>query len=331
MMNLPIRLKSLLVAAGVLAASAMSGAPAGADTIKFEQREKIIPPYTNQNCLKDCHGEPTIMGGGERGIRRSLYVDVKRYVLSVHGKKGIGCIDCHQGADPNVHPREGYPNVDCRACHSISNAGDYFPYGAAEKLLKRGLEPVPNEARKGKVWGRTRHAWAWENGKPNAPFCDDCHTEHYVLPASDPDSTVNRANIARTCSACHEDILLAGGVGGALARFRVQAHGKGDISGKFSVRECLSCHQGEGAHAEEDLTGQACPRCHLSGEEEGARPFHIVVTNEGEGPAPALAGLYSVLFWAAMIVGALLVLFYGFTSIYRSNADDSASDEDNQR
>jgi hypothetical protein len=37
-------------------------------------------------------------------------------------------------------------------------------------------------------------------------MCADCHTAHRELPADDPTSSVNRANIARTCAACHAGI-----------------------------------------------------------------------------------------------------------------------------
>ncbi len=33
--------------------------------------------------------------------------------------------------------------------------------------------------------------------------CSDCHGEHGILPASDPRSPVNRANLVRTCGRCH--------------------------------------------------------------------------------------------------------------------------------
>ncbi len=36
--------------------------------------------------------------------------------------------------------------------------------------------------------------------------CTDCHTAHHQLPASDPNSSVNRKNIAATCGKCHYGI-----------------------------------------------------------------------------------------------------------------------------
>jgi cytochrome b subunit of formate dehydrogenase len=39
-----------------------------------------------------------------------------------------------------------------------------------------------------------------------AAVCADCHTPHHNLPASDPRSSVNPANLARTCGACHQNV-----------------------------------------------------------------------------------------------------------------------------
>ena len=36
--------------------------------------------------------------------------------------------------------------------------------------------------------------------------CADCHTSHHELPAGDPRSSVNRANVAETCGQCHRGI-----------------------------------------------------------------------------------------------------------------------------
>jgi len=39
-----------------------------------------------------------------------------------------------------------------------------------------------------------------------AAVCADCHTPHHNLPASDPLSSVNKANLAKTCGACHPNV-----------------------------------------------------------------------------------------------------------------------------
>ena len=44
-------------------------------------------------------------------------------------------------------------------------------------------------------------ATALKNAK--AAVCSDCHTPHHNLPASDARSSINPANLAKTCGACH--------------------------------------------------------------------------------------------------------------------------------
>jgi predicted CXXCH cytochrome family protein len=47
-------------------------------------------------------------------------------------------------------------------------------------------------------------ATSLENAK--TPVCVDCHTPHHNLPASDPRSSINPANLAQTCGACHTNV-----------------------------------------------------------------------------------------------------------------------------
>ena len=45
-----------------------------------------------------------------------------------------------------------------------------------------------------------------ESGLTVTATCANCHTAHGELPASDPASTVNRENVAKTCAQCHRGI-----------------------------------------------------------------------------------------------------------------------------
>ncbi len=290
----------------------------------FIEREHIEEPYTNDKCLKNCHGEEGTMAGTALGRTVDLHIDLKRYVLSVHGKKGIECIDCHQNANPNVHPREGYPNADCRACHSSRKTEGLFPVDALKKLKEKGIKPPPNEARTGEVWMNTSHAWEWEHGNPDAPFCSDCHTAHYVLKAEDPASSVNPDNIAKTCGRCHVEQVSSSGIGGVLAGWRISGHGKGDASTQYASERCLACHQGQGAHAEENVTGDNCPDCHrpeLKVDQERSDKFHLKGGFE-DGPSTVTATLYTFLIWGGGAALGLLALFIGFTTLYRREDAD---------
>ncbi|MBE0618598.1 MAG: hypothetical protein IH608_11840, partial [Proteobacteria bacterium] len=230
------------------------------------------------------------------------------------------CVDCHADADPNFHPRTGYARPDCRACHAERPPEGAFPPDALKRLEAKGIKPPPKEAWKAETWAKTKHALAWEKGNPAAPSCAHCHTAHYQRRSEDPLSTVNRQNLAATCGLCHVDQVRAYDVGGFLARFRLGAHGKGDLSNRYSVCECVACHQGEAAHGEETVTGQACPTCHRVPEKRPEAEYtslHIKPQAADQPLARALRWAYTVVFWGAAAGGGLLALFLGFSTLYR--------------
>ncbi len=309
-----------LVAAVVLAAGWAETARPAEMAPGFRPPEKRIEkPYTDDKCLDKCHGVPGFAAGDETGRLRDLYVDPAGFVQSVHARKGIECVDCHVDADPNFHPRTGYPDVDCRACHAAKPPADAYPPHALARLKAKGIKRPPEEARKAEGWMKTRHGRAWAAGRENAPFCRDCHTAHRIFPAEDPRSSVNRARLRETCGRCHRGQVEAGRPGALLARFRIGGHGKGDLSTRYDVSECVSCHQGEAAHGERTVTGQACPTCHRPAEAEraGLATLHIRPGSPDQPLARALSWVYEGLFWLGVAGATLFVLFIGFSSLYR--------------
>ncbi len=309
-------LKPLYAALALLAVCA--ALPAYAEGTFVPPKEKIEKPYTNDKCLKNCHGEKTLYAGNPDGSRRHLYVDLDSFFESTHGQKGLWCIDCHQGSDPNEHPRTGYAKVTCRACHSEKPPEGAFPPNAAEILKARNVVPPSKKDLKGDSWVNSAHGKAFDKGVPNAPACPGCHTAHYVRKASDPKSTVYVCNLPATCGRCHQGQAKSYDPGGWLARFAIAGHGKGDFSNVYSVSRCLSCHQGQAAHGEDTVTGQACPACHRPEEKlaEGKKDFHIDVSGDNEGGL-AMRVLYDVLVYGGALFAIVAVLFWGVTTIYR--------------
>ena len=47
------------------------------------------------------------------------------------------------------------------------------------------------------------HGLAAREGSQTVANCASCHGVHNIFPTSDPRSTVNPANLAHTCGACH--------------------------------------------------------------------------------------------------------------------------------
>jgi hypothetical protein len=70
-----------------------------------------------------------------------------------------------------------------------------------EKMMKRNN--VFNVATR--TYMDSYHGKNYRLGYPEkVAGCSDCHTAHSVLKASDPNSTVNPANLVATCKQCHK-------------------------------------------------------------------------------------------------------------------------------
>ncbi len=126
------------------------------------------------------------------------------YVKSGHGKAVLEgnkdaptCTDCHGLHNVKVyhtsefkHPEEARHFYDrtCMRCHSN------------EEMMKRhGLTAKTVE-----FYLDTYHGQVADLGYPSlVAGCVDCHTSHNILPPNDPHSSVNPANLVKTCGKCH--------------------------------------------------------------------------------------------------------------------------------
>ena len=105
--------------------------------------------------------------------------------------------------------------------------------------------------------------------------CADCHTAHMELPASDPDSSVNHANIAATCASCHH------GIG---EQFAESIHATAQTDKPLPV--CSDCHS---AHSITRTEGDAfrmetmdvCGKCHEELAEAYFETYHGKVSALG--------------------------------------------------
>ncbi len=184
-------------------------------------------PPSNDDCLA-CHGEASLT----RGDGRPLAPDLQRFSVSVHGRAGVACVDCHADlAQPTEfpHPDKLAP-ADCSGCHA---------------------DPVAQYA-------ESVHAHA-QGGRAQArgAACADCHGMHDILPSKDAASRTNHFNLPRTCGSCHGDPerISAGAVPGGeiVARFHDSIHGKAlEMSGLNVAPNCSNCHGGHAIRAHTD-------------------------------------------------------------------------------
>jgi len=158
---------------------------------------------------------------------------LKAYEVSVHaeavklGQNGAAnCSYCHgshsilPASDPRSQVyRRNLPET-CGECHQN-----------AELATKLGIK----QPKAGKLYLDSLHGHALvEQGLLAAPTCTDCHSStHTIRRAADPQSTVHRRNIPKTCGNCHQ---------GPADEFAMGIHGKKLAEGNTKSPVCSDCH-----------------------------------------------------------------------------------------
>jgi len=189
------------------------------------------PVYTDQDCL-ECHGKSNLAQILSDGTTRSLYVNPEEWSQDVHHLSKLTCVDCHINANPYLHFREGYIDVDCESCHRAETE----QYQRNIHFEYRPLSP-----------------------DRELPRCYHCHTRHSVLKLNNPQSSVHENNIADTCGSCHPEVMVRSLVKGSSLG-KISGHRKGDISERFDMKICIHCHNP--AHSTTGVAKDFCARCH---------------------------------------------------------------------
>ena len=128
--------------------------------------------------------------------------EVKReFMESIHGQaitKGNSlapvCTDCHgihsikSHLDPNSPVNaQNLARLTCSRCHE-----------GVRLSQETGVE-----GSRASTYLASYHGLANERGSQVVANCASCHGTHYILPSSDPRSTINNANLVKTCGQCH--------------------------------------------------------------------------------------------------------------------------------
>jgi hypothetical protein len=189
------------------------------------------PEYTDQECLT-CHGDTNLAQVLKDGAVRSLYVNPEEWNQDVHKQGQLSCGDCHTHANPYVHFREGFADVDCAKCH---------PEQAEEYLRNVHFEYLPLLPDR------------------ELPLCYHCHTKHHILRHENPSASIHATNIEVTCGECHPEVMVKGILKGSSIG-KISGHRKGDISETFAMAICIQCHNP--AHGTNKVYKDFCTRCH---------------------------------------------------------------------
>ncbi len=191
-------------------------APAGIPQVEYPKsiHSRVIHQAGEERravVCTDCHsvhappGTPGMSIPAKRGAMpqtcgRCHREQAKLYLASAHGMalaRGVQgapvCTDCHteHAILPPWDPRSSVSPQGiiktCSKCH-----------GNADFVRLHGLprQVVP-------AYLNSYHGKANRYGDVRVANCASCHTAHSMLPAKDPRSSVNPANLPKTCGRCH--------------------------------------------------------------------------------------------------------------------------------
>ncbi len=163
----------------------------------------------------DCHGAHEILAASDPkssifkfnvpGTCGKCHQAVEtEFMQSIHGQalvRGNGqapvCTDCHgihsikAHLDPNSSVSAlNIARTTCARCHEGVRLSQEF--GVARQSVSTYLDSY--------------HGLASRGGSQVAANCASCHGVHNILPSSDPRSTINKANLAKTCGVCHPGV-----------------------------------------------------------------------------------------------------------------------------
>jgi hypothetical protein len=222
----------------------------------------------------------------------------------------VACQSCHakQGDDwaRSIHAGDAVTKgnaptcATCHGTHQVLGAADprspTYPLNAARLCANCHANPdiigmyfnTPGQAQAQtavKQYYQTVHGNAMTRaGLVVSATCDNCHGSHLILPPDSAQSTINRANVARTCGACHA---------GVLRSFDSSSHGQAGRTGKktstgHSAPVCVDCHPAHEVVRASDpkwFRGvvRVCGSCHEQEYTTYFETYHGQVTELGFG------------------------------------------------
>lgn len=193
--------------------------------------------------------------------------------------KLVDCASCHKSAgmefNLSIHGqvlnRKGPYAPDCKECHGRH---DILSSALPESRTYKMNIPVlcGNCHKEGspvaRMYSITEHnivenysqgihgKGLYEKGLFVTATCNDCHGNHYILPAQDRRSTVNAVNIANTCMKCHIKIEQTHK---KVIKAALWEKAPGDIP------SCTSCHPPHKVEYQKEkatVSNKTCLDCH---------------------------------------------------------------------
>ncbi|MFH1195623.1 MAG: hypothetical protein V1720_07900 [bacterium] len=181
---------------------------------------------------------------------------VEKFERSLHGqaqKKKLAlapkCESCHTkhfilpSTDPRSQTYVMNIPASCGQCHKEGTKVSSLQTISQQHILENYSFSIHGEA-------------LLKKGLIVTAVCTSCHTAHDILPHENPESSINRKNIAKTCMQCHSQIE--------------SVHQKvinGELWEKKShvIPACIDCHQPHKVRKvfyADSLPDESCMKCH---------------------------------------------------------------------
>ena len=199
------------------------------------------------------------------------------YTRSIHGQLTAKndpvaphCKDCHgtHGILGKTDPKSAtfptnIPNL-CSRCHAEGKKAALRYTGAQHNIIQNYTESIHGKG-------------LLDSGLTVTATCTSCHTAHRILPAKDPDSTVNPKNVPSTCGKCHN---------GIEAQFVKSVHSPNVTTSGKPLPVCSTCHTAHTISRTDD-TGfelgimNTCGKCHAEISKTYFETYHGKVSRLG--------------------------------------------------
>lgn len=195
-----------------------------------------LPQQIDNDTCFGCHRTPGLTTHLPSGEELYLTIDRADYQLSIHGRLGYACVQCHTDITGFPHP-------------AISSAT------RREFTVERYTACAQCHQDKYEATLDSVHQTALAAGNLEAAVCTDCHTAHAVQPVDEQP----RAAIPKTCERCHSQIYNL---------YQDSVHGSALLGeGNPDVPSCIDCHgvhnvQGPSTGPFRLFSPQICARCH---------------------------------------------------------------------
>ena len=230
-------------------------------------------------------------------------------------KRQIPVPQAFQLYQKSVHGRAvaaGKPAATCNNCHAshqILRANDPKSTVYRENIPQMCGSCHGEEA---KVYLGSIHGTAMRHGATKSPVCTDCHGEHSITGAQDPNSRVSVAQVTKTCASCHQALEITekyGLPGNRVATYQDSFHGLAARGGNLTAANCSSCHGFHDVRPSADPKSSihannlqaTCGKCHPGASENFAKgSVHVSGTRQD---APIL--YYARAFYLLMILGTI--------------------------